>query len=85
MLQNFTWDVYQCCRSDRYVKLNRVNQYVDCAPSVFFLVRIFKLNLESRGMFAELSYLTIILTNINTIMLRVTRMLESKTSVSDTI
>ena len=51
----------------------------------FFLVRIFKLNLESRGMFAELSYLTIILTNINIIMLSVRRMLESKKSASETI
>ena len=51
---------------------------MDCAPSVFFLVRIFKLNLESRGMFAELSYFNRILTNINIIMLSVRHMLESK-------
>ena len=45
---------------------------------LFFLARIFKLILESRGMFTELSYLNIILTIINSIMLSVRRMLESK-------
>ena len=50
----------------------------------FFLVRIFKLNLGSRGTFADLSYLTMILTNINVIMLSVRRMLESNTSASET-
>ena len=52
---------------------------------VFFLVRIFKLNLESRGMFTELSYLNIILTIINIIMFSVRRMLYSNTSASETI
>ena len=37
------------------------------------LVSIFKLNLESRGMFAELSCLTIILAHINIIMLNARR------------
>ena len=69
---------------DMSVKLNPVNHFVDCAPSVFFLVRIFKLNLESRGTFADLSYLTIILTNINVIMLSVKRMLDINTSASET-
>ena len=49
-----------------------------------FLMRIFKLNLERRGTFADLSYISIILTNINVIMLSVRRMLESNTSASET-
>ena len=52
---------------------------------VFFLGRIFKLNLESRGILTELSYLNIILTIINIIMLSVRRMLESKKTASETI
>ena len=46
--------------------------------TLFFLGCIFKLNLESRGMFTELSYLNIILTIINIIMLSVRRMLDRK-------
>ena len=57
---------------------------MDCALSVF-LGRIFKLSLESRGMFAELSYFNIILTIINIIMLSVRRMLVSKKPASETI
>ena len=45
---------------------------------------MFKLNLESRGTFAELSYLTIILTHININMLSVRRMLESNKLASET-
>ena len=66
------------------MKLNSVSHFVDCAR-VFFLGRIFKLNLESRGKFTELSYLNIILTIINIIMLSVRRMLESKKPASETI
>ncbi len=46
---------------------------------VFFLVRVAKLNLESHGMFAYLAYPITLLTNINRMMVRVSRMLESKT------
>ena len=47
-------------------------------------MRISKLNLESRGTFADLSYPTIIVTNTNIIMLSVRRILESNKSASET-
>ena len=47
-------------------------------------MRISKLNLESRGTFADLSYPTIILTNTNIIMLSLRRILESNKSASET-
>ena len=64
--------------SVRYISEIKLSESVCGLCAVFFLGRICKLNLESRGMFTELSYLNIILTIINIIMLIVRHMLESK-------
>ena len=49
-----------------------------------FFPRAYKLNGDSRGKFADLSYLTTLLSNNNMIMFSVRRMLESNKAASET-